>query len=166
MENSNREYALLSLGSNIGDRIKYINDACDLLEVRGVMNNITRSSFYETEPFGVKEQENFINIALAGFTDLSVFALLAACKTIELELGRQHRERWHEREIDIDIIIYGNEVIHSDKLIVPHPFMNKRKFVLIPATEIAAKAKDPLSCKTLAELLQECEDESDVYKLN
>lgn len=166
MEKDKKEYVLLSLGSNIGDKKKYINDACDLIKERNILQNITKSSYYRTEPYGVKQQDNFINIVVSGFTELSAFELLAACKVIELDLGRQARERWHEREIDIDILIYGNEVVLSDKLIVPHPLMKQRKFVLIPATEIAAKAKDPLSCKTISELLKECEDESEVHKLN
>ncbi len=166
MDNKVKEYVLLSLGSNIGNRKKFIDDACQLLEIRNILSNIQISSYYETEPFGIKEQDAFINLALSGITDLSVFELMSACKQIESDLGRKKREHWHEREIDIDILIYGNHIISSEKVITPHPFLAKRKFVLIPAAEIAAKAVDPRTCKTISELLQECEDESEVYKLN
>ncbi len=164
--NNHREYVLLSLGANLGDRKQALSDAVDYLRDNAVLTGISTSSFYETQPFGVTEQPEFINMVVSGFTQLSVFALLQICKSIEYLMGRQTRQRWHEREIDIDILIYGDLVISKEKIKIPHPAMGERKFVLIPAAEIAAKAKDPKSCKTIAELLDECEDESDVYPMN
>ena len=157
---------MLSLGANLGDRKQALSDAVDYLRDNAVLTGISTSSFYETQPFGVTEQPEFINMVVSGFTQLSVFALLQICKSIEYLMGRQTRQRWHEREIDIDILIYGDLVISKEKIKIPHPAMSERKFVLIPAAEIAAKAKDPKSCKTIAELLDECEDESDVYPMN
>ncbi len=161
-----REYVLLSLGANLGDREQSLRDAIAYLQDNGVLSGVSTSSLYETEPYGVLDQPAFINMVVSGFTSLSVFSLLQICKSIEYLMGRCTRERWHEREIDIDILIYGDLVISKDKIKIPHPSMGKRKFVLIPAAEIAAKAKDPKSCKTIAELLDECEDDSDVYRLN
>ena len=150
----------------MGDRQQTLLDAIAYLQDSGVLSGVSTSSLYETEPFGVREQPAFINMVVSGFTKHSVFTLLQICKSIEYLMGRQIRQRWHEREIDVDILIYGDLVLSEEKIKIPHPQMSKRKFVLIPAAEIAAKAKDPKSCKTIAELLDECEDDSDVFRLN
>jgi 2-amino-4-hydroxy-6-hydroxymethyldihydropteridine diphosphokinase len=166
-ENSpEREYVLLSIGSNVGDKQASINLAIQLLVESGALENHCVSSYYETEPFGENDQNWFLNIAVSGYTKHTVFALLQICKSIEYLMDRRNRGRWKEREIDIDIILFGNSVIEKQMIKVPHIGMKNRKFVLIPAVEIAAYAKDPKTCKTLAELLEECEDASIVKRLN
>lgn len=160
------EFVLLSLGSNLGDRKQYLDHACELLESKKILTNIERSSFYETEPFGVKEQGSFINIAVKGYTSLPMPALLDECKKIEKQLGRQKRDHWHEREIDIDIIFYGEKVYKDESIIVPHAMMEKRRFVLVPAAEISANVVHPIANKNVKQLLEECKDECEVYKID
>lgn len=153
---------LLSLGSNLGSRTDNIKNAIHLLESRNVLENLKISSFYETEPVGYKEQPNFINVAVIGETNLSPENLLDACKSIEQSLGRQNRPKWHEREIDLDIILYDSKIIDTEGLKIPHPQLTQRRFVLVPANEIASKWIVPTVNKTIAEILQECTDNSNV----
>ncbi|MEN3039274.1 MAG: 2-amino-4-hydroxy-6-hydroxymethyldihydropteridine diphosphokinase [Candidatus Kryptonium sp.] len=150
--------AYLGIGSNLGDRIKYIQRALVALS-KLPRTKITKiSSLYETEPYGRKDQPWFVNIVAEIFTELSPFELFKKCKSIEKILGRQSRERWMEREIDIDILLYGDVVISTDEIQIPHPDMHNRRFVLIPLSEIAPKAVHPVFKKSISELLIECKD--------
>jgi 2-amino-4-hydroxy-6-hydroxymethyldihydropteridine diphosphokinase len=151
---------LLSLGSNAGDKIKYLKDAYRILTETEVIESAKISSFYETEPVGFKEQPFFINAAVAGYTSLNPLTLLESCKAIEKQLGRISREKWHEREIDIDILLFGSLIFHTNNLIIPHPAMHLRKFVLIPAAEISPSIIHPVLYKSILELLNEIEDNS------
>lgn len=155
------ETVLLSLGSNIGPRKRRLRDA-----VRSIASNILTdvrcSSIYETDPVGYTEQAPFLNIALVGETRLSATDLFEACKGLEIAQGRQHRERWREREIDIDVILYADEQLSTEHLTVPHPQFHERRFVLQPAAEIAPTMADPASGCTIAELLAICLDTSGV----
>ena len=127
-------FVLLSLGSNLGDRSRFISNAVESLRL--FIDDIKVSSEYETEPYGVLDQAKFLNIALSGQTKLSPFTLLFYCKTIEYLLGRQVRQRWHEREIDIDIVFYGGAEISLPLLEIPHKGIAERDFVIRPAMEI------------------------------
>jgi len=155
---------LLSLGANLGDRIGTILLAIDFIKDIGVLKDIKLSSFYETQPIGYKEQPNFINIAIFGYTNLPINLLLFFCKSIEYFCGRQPRKLWHEREIDIDIIFYSNEIINNSLIKIPHPRMHERAFVLIPAAEIAPDYIHPIENKTISDLLIICNDFSEVTK--
>lgn len=154
--------AYLSIGSNLGDRIKYITRALVALS-KLPKTKITRvSSFYETEPYGKKEQPWFINIVVEVHTELTPFELFKRCKSIESRLGRQPRERWAEREIDIDILLYDEVVISTEEIQIPHPDMHNRRFVLIPLSEIAPGAFHPILEKSVSELLVDCRDTAKV----
>ena len=131
-------FVLLSLGSNVGDRSRFLSLAVENLRI--ILSDVKVSSILETEPFGVKEQAKFLNLAISGHTKLSPFALLYFCKTIEYLLGRRVRERWHEREIDIDIILYDEAEISLPLLEIPHSGIAERDFVKIPAMEIEPEA--------------------------
>ena len=155
------ETVLLSLGSNIGPRKRRIRDAIQRIST-SIMSNVKVSSLYETEPIGFTEQPKFINVVITGETELSATDLHEACKGLELAQGRVHRDQWREREIDIDVILYGDEVIESDRLTVPHPRMRDRRFVLVPATEIAPDLVDPATGCSMRELLAICEDKGEV----
>lgn len=155
-------FVLLSLGSNIGKSRQTIQEAFKLLKDSGVIKHARLSSFYKTEPVGYKDQPWFVNAAITGYTDHNAFSLLQMCKSIEYSLGRQERERWHEREIDIDILLYGDEKIDIEGLGVPHAALRERKFVLTPAAEIAGFAIDPISGFSIKELLEDCDDRSAV----
>ncbi len=129
--------AVLSLGSNIGNRKKYIDEAIKIIENTTKINIQKISSYYETKPYGVKDfQCNYINCCVEILTDLNPFTLLGVCLGIESSLGRKRPYRFSPRTIDIDLIFYGNEKIESEDLILPHPRTFERAFVLIPMQEI------------------------------
>ncbi len=156
---------LLSLGSNIGDRIKYIDSAIEQIITDKLIENINVSSYYESEPIGYVNQDFFINVALFGITKYRAVDLFKSLKRIEKKLGRQKRPRWHQREIDIDIIFYGDEIIDNKLLNIPHPEMHKRKFVLLPAAEIAGDFLHPKFNISIKDLLANCQDNSKVKRI-
>ena len=130
--------AYLSLGSNSGDSFKLIDQAVSLINLAENITIIATSALYETEPWGVKDQNWFLNLAIQIKTDLSAEDLLVKLQNIEKTLGRnrEKEQRWGERPIDIDIIFYGEEVINSEILTIPHCLMHKRAFVLVPMLKI------------------------------
>ena len=151
------ETVVLSLGSNIGPRKRRLKDAVRSI-ARNILTNVRCSSVYETDPVGFTDQPAFLNIAIVGETTLTVSDLHEACKQLEVAQGRQHRERWREREIDIDVITYGDEQVNTDSLTIPHPHLQERRFVLEPVVEIAPELVDPNSGCTFSELLTICLD--------
>lgn len=158
----NKNFVLLSVGANVGDKRSTILRAYEIIKESGILENVTLSSFYETEPVGFKDQPWFLNAAISGYTDINNTDLISMLKSIEYALGRKPRERWHEREIDLDILLYGNNKIESKPLTVPHPRMHQRRFVLLPASEIAGNAIHPIFGLSINSLLENCEDKSEV----
>jgi GTP cyclohydrolase IV len=152
----------LALGSNMGDRRG--NLAAALQRLRDIMEISTVSSIYETEPVGYIDQSRFLNIVCRGTTTLSAQELLKYAKDIEVAIGRQPTFRNGPRPIDIDIIFYDELCITQENLIVPHPRMAERAFVLVPLAEIAPDAVDPGSGQTVQELLNAVSQEG-VHKL-
>lgn len=124
------------------------------------------SSFYKTEPVGYKDQPEFLNAAITFRIRSEAEELLDKFRRIEVEIGRKKRARWHEREIDIDLILLGEEIINSEKIILPHPEMHKRNFVLQPAAEIAPHQIHPVLKKSIAELARNSPDNSEVTKID
>ncbi len=161
-QNTFSVFVLIGIGSNLGDREKNIQKAIELLGVQGILSDICSASLYETEPVGFKNQPWFLNTVISGVTNLSLPELFTKCKEIEKTIGRQKRLRWHEREIDLDILTYGDSQLKSSEVNVPHPRMAERRFVLVPASEIAPDTIHPPTRKSLAQLLQECTDSSKV----
>lgn len=155
----------LSIGSNLGDRLSNIQQAVATLSMSDKIKIVKTSSFYETEPWGNKNQEWFINAALAIDTDYSPDELLKYCQNIEVQLGRirKENEKWSQRAIDIDILMYDDLVISSKNLIVPHPFMHLRAFVLVPMLEVKSDLVHPVFKKTISELYDELSNPEDVY---
>ena len=135
--------AYLGLGSNIGDRKQQLLKAIDLIgNIKGI--KVTKqSSIYETAPIGYTDQPNFLNLCLEIETELSPQQLLKHCLDIEQQLHRVREIRWGPRTLDIDILLYSDDIIETDNLSIPHPRMQERAFVLIPLNDIASDKKDP-----------------------
>lgn len=145
--------AYLLLGSNLGDRQLYLSKAKALI-AKQVGEVVAQSSVYETEAWGKTDQPGFLNMALAVETTLGSLALLHKVLEIELALGRVRHEKWGSRLIDIDIIFYGQEIVNvTDKLQIPHPEMQNRRFVVQPLAEIAPDFVHPVLQRTLTEIL-------------
>jgi 2-amino-4-hydroxy-6-hydroxymethyldihydropteridine diphosphokinase len=157
----------LSLGSNVGDRLEYLQLAVQALrEVNGIrIQNI--SGIYETDPVGYVDQPAFLNMVIEGETDFSATALLEEIMRIEQKLGRKRDVRWGPRTIDIDILLYGTQIIQEANLEIPHPRMMDRSFVLVPLAEVASDCLIPTGKDiyiTPLELLAKVEDKSGVRK--
>lgn len=156
--------AFLGLGSNIGERISYIEKALEEIQKIPGTQILALSSIYETEPWGEITQEDFLNSVVEIDTALSAENLLKELKNIEKNLGRTENKKWSEREIDIDLLFYGNEIIEKDFMQVPHSQIEKRKFVLVPMNEIAPGFVHPVLNKTISALLSETTDDLNVRK--
>lgn len=154
----------LLLGSNEGDRIHLLQTAVrELQQHCGAV--IKKSSLYETAAWGLEEQPDFLNQVVKLKTPHSPQALLTAIQEIEKNLGRQRKVKWGQRTLDIDILFYGKKIIQTPTLTIPHPYMQDRRFTLLPLAEIAPHFVHPLLRKTIATLLKECKDRLEVKKL-
>ncbi|MBB5149528.1 2-amino-4-hydroxy-6-hydroxymethyldihydropteridine diphosphokinase [Ureibacillus thermosphaericus] len=129
----------LSLGTNLGDRENNLKSAIDLLQSKEGIWIKKISPIYETAPVGYVDQPSFLNIAIYAQTILSPIELLQTCQLIENDLGRVRNIRWGPRIIDLDILLFNNDNIESENLIIPHPRMFERAFVLVPLLDIASK---------------------------
>jgi 2-amino-4-hydroxy-6-hydroxymethyldihydropteridine diphosphokinase len=152
------EQAVLSLGSNIGDRMAQLRKAISLLP-KQTESSFLISSVYQTSPWGFSSNDLFLNCVLAFETTLTAERLLEKCQDIEILLGRQRQGKGYvSRTMDIDILFYGDIIIENEKLIVPHPLIKKRKFVLIPLEEILPQFIHPKLQKSIHQLLEICQD--------
>jgi len=154
----------LGLGSNIGDRRGNIERGMAGLGDGGVSLR-RRSSLYETEPVGITEQPWFLNAVVIGETDLPPAALLRLCKGIERHVGRRRSERFGPRTLDIDILLYGQDVLESPELTIPHPRLHERRFALAPLVEIDQGARDPRDGRPFAEILRGLDEGKKVTRL-
>ncbi len=152
----------IGLGSNLGDREAAIAQALRRLDARGFVVRL-RSSDWLTEPVGGPPQGWFLNVVVGGETALGPGELLETCLAIERELGRLRSVRDGPRTIDLDILAYGALQIERKELVVPHPRLHERRFVLAPFAEIAPAFVHPVLGKTIAELLAACPQDAAVH---
>lgn len=150
-------FVYLSLGSNLSDREANLKKARDLLAEIGEIQNM--SKLYDTEPHGVMNHPRYLNQCVIIETKLPPEIVFKKSQEIEQELGRIEKKNLAPRVIDIDLLFYDNEHIETDDLIIPHPRLHERKFVLVPLVEIAPSFIHPTFKKTISELLKECEDQ-------
>ncbi len=152
----------LGLGSNVGDRYKFIINAIKEIKIIQGVKLVCSSSVYETEPWGNKEQNRFLNSVVEVETDLKSLSLFRELKLVEKKLGRAENIKWAEREIDIDILFYDDDIIRNNTLEIPHHEIENRRFVLVPLDEIASNLIHPVFKKTVSELLETTDDISEV----
>jgi 2-amino-4-hydroxy-6-hydroxymethyldihydropteridine diphosphokinase len=157
-------YAYLVTGGNIGDRQQELRFAARLLTER-CGKIIDQSAIYETAAWGKTDQASFLNQALVLETSLKARDLMSEILYIEHLMGRDRGEKYGPRIIDIDIIFFNHEIINQADLVVPHPEMAARRFVLQPLNEVIPAYIHPIYYKTVTELLNECKDQSPVTKL-
>jgi 2-amino-4-hydroxy-6-hydroxymethyldihydropteridine diphosphokinase len=141
----------LLLGSNLGNRKGILDKALELLNQK-VGKIISQSKDYETKPWGVTEQPDFLNLAIAIHTNLNPQEILEETQAIENQLGRVRKEKWGARLIDIDLMFYENDIIDEPNLKIPHPLMQERDFAMTPLSEIAPDLVHPVLGKTVLEL--------------
>lgn len=159
----------LSIGSNIGDKKAHLDFAIEQLEQHKKIRNVKATSYYETEPYGFTEQDLFLNACLELETMMEPEELLSELQRIELQDGRTRDIHWGPRTLDLDILFYDRILYHSENLLIPHPEIAKRMFVLEPMCELAQWFVHPVYQKTMEELLEERKNkdrENDDDRLN
>lgn len=156
---------ILGLGTNLGDREANLSVAvAKIVEHIGPVVRI--SSVYETEPWGFSSEEKFLNIVVETETRLGPSGLLGRMLMIEAEMGRlRHGRGYSSRIIDLDILLYGEKEVDTPVLVIPHPKLHERKFVLVPLCEIAPDLLHPVLKKSIKQLLSECPDKNKVTRL-
>ncbi len=159
-----KQKVVLSLGSNIGNRMENIR-ASETLIATAIGDVVSKSSYYETAPWGKLDQDGFINSVLVVKTDDMPSELMVKIHEIEQSLGRQKIEHWGPRVIDIDIIFYSNWIVHKEDLVIPHPHIQDRNFVMRPILDIEKNIMHPKLNKTIEELYLDSPDQSEVQKL-
>ncbi len=152
--NGSQITAYIGVGSNMGDREKNLNRAVEMLDMADGVEVTAVSSYINTAPVGYTEQADFLNAAVEVRTTLSARELLEVCRGIESELKRERVIRWGPRTIDLDILLYGELVLNEENLVLPHPRMHEREFVLGPLSEIAPQAFHPILQQRVDEIYQ------------
>lgn len=151
--------AFIGIGSNLGDRRKNCVEAVERLkELRGC-EFVRRSRWYLTSPVGVEDQDWFVNGVACLGAEISARELLERLLSIEARMGRVRMERWGPRVIDLDLLLYGTDIVNEEDLKIPHPHMHLRRFVLAPLAEVDPDGIHPVLGKTVSQMLQELKGE-------
>lgn len=146
--------AYISIGSNLGDKLANCMKAADLVDRIPCCEVTAQSDFYKTEPIAMEDREWFVNGVISLSVRLSAYDLLKSLLKIETTLGRERRKERASRTIDLDILIFGQDIIDDNALMVPHPLMHLRRFVLIPIVQLAPDLNHPVLGETMARLLE------------
>ncbi len=157
--------AFIGIGSNLGTPAENCETAIRFLHAAPKIKVVARSGFYKSEPVGNIKQSWFVNAAVAIKTSMVPEPLLNVIFKIEKDMGRERREKWGPRIIDLDLLTYENRVIRSATLTLPHPEMTKRRFVLLPLSEFAGDYMHPVENKTIRTLLKKLPETSQVIKM-
>lgn len=160
--NHMKQIAFISLGSNMGNRLSLLEEALTNLQKKYPIEVVNVSSIYETEPVGYENQDVFLNMVAQIRTSLTPGELLDACLQIEKFLGRKREIRWGPRTIDLDILLYNDQNMITERLVIPHPRMHKRSFVMIPLIEICPNITLPAMKQPLCELADQLSDREGV----
>ena len=160
-----KHIAYIGVGSNLGDKVHQCEQG--LREILRVDRHrlLARSSLYKTQPLGYLDQDWFVNGAIKIETDLEPLELLRSLKEIESRLGRRETFQWGPRAIDLDILFFDDEAIQTGELIIPHPHLEERQFVLVPLVEIERHLVHPVLQKTVLQLLENLKEDQGVEKL-
>lgn len=154
--------AYVAIGSNMGNREDYLIKAVQKLNLHPSIGVVNFSSIYETDPIGYTDQAEFLNMVIKLNTDLSAFQLLHVLQNTETEFNRKREVKWGPRTLDLDILLYNHENIVAEHLIVPHPRMHERAFVLIPLYEINENISIPTLKKSLSTIIDQLSDKEGV----
>ena len=155
----------IGIGSNLGQPIEQCLEAVKRIGSLSGITLLRCSSLYRTEPVGVKDQPWFVNAVVEVRTSLSARLLLQTLTQIEDDMGRVRKNHWGPRTIDLDILLFGQEVIQEDDLIIPHPELHKRRFVLVPLSELASYATHPAFGVSIGGLMQRLQDDSQIERI-
>ena len=153
--------AFILLGTNLGDKIANLQQAILSISAN-LISIVSYSDIYETEAWGNTNQDNFYNQVIELNTELSAVDLLQKLLQIEIQMGRVRNQKWEARIIDLDILYFNHEIIDTENLKVPHPYLHVRRFTLAPLVQIAAEFLHPVFNKTNTALLENCSDNSEV----
>ncbi|MBL7211757.1 MAG: 2-amino-4-hydroxy-6-hydroxymethyldihydropteridine diphosphokinase [Desulfobacteraceae bacterium] len=146
--------AFIGIGSNLGDKLKNCLKSIELIHGLSKCHLVAKSDFYRTEPVGVEGQDWYANGAISLKTDLSAQELLTCLLEIEEGMGRVRRSKWGPRTIDLDILLFGRDIVNEEDLAIPHPLMHQRRFVLVPMVQLAPDLVHPVLGKTMSQLLE------------
>jgi len=156
----------LLTGSNLGDKLNFLNSASDILDSY-FQQKATKSRIYQSDAWGFETDSFFLNQVLKYNTNFSPIEVLDKIQCIENQLGRVRNENSYEsRTIDIDILLYGNEIIDTNTLMIPHPRLHLRKFTLLPLNELTSNLIHPVLHQSIRQILQECKDVGNCFALN
>jgi len=160
-----RHIAYIGIGSNLGDKKQQCEKAISQILTVDHHTLLAQSSFFKTQPVGYTSQDWFVNAVVKIETGLEAHDLLRSLKAIEAQLGRQTTFRWGPREIDLDILFFDEKEIRTEELRIPHPFLQERRFVLVPLVEIDKNLVHPVLKKTVQQLLDDLKEEQRVERL-
>ncbi|OHX65495.1 2-amino-4-hydroxy-6-hydroxymethyldihydropteridine diphosphokinase [Flammeovirga pacifica] len=155
---------IILLGANLGNKLLTLNKAVELI-IKYIGDIDLISDIYETAAWGKENQPSYYNQTIKVSTNISPQELILITQQIENELGRIRKEKWGARIIDVDILFYDNDIIETENLIVPHPYIQDRRFTLEPLTEIIPKYIHPVLNLSISELLLQCKDPLSVKRL-